>query len=65
MTRRDIETHLYDDRLDTSSNVVDSAISVLRKRLARPGAPALIHTRHGLGYILKAEASSEPEGEAG
>jgi DNA-binding response OmpR family regulator len=65
VTRRDIETHHYDDRLDTSSNVVDSAISVLRKRLARPGAPTLIHTRHGLGYILKADAAPEDEGEAG
>jgi DNA-binding response OmpR family regulator len=64
VTRRDIETHLYDDRLDTSSNVVDSAISVLRKRLARPGAPPLIHTRHGLGYILKADAASESESES-
>jgi DNA-binding response OmpR family regulator len=35
---------------------VDSAISVLRKRLALPGAPLLIHTRHGHGYVLKVEA---------
>ena len=56
VSRRDIETHLYDARVDTSSNVVESAVSVLRKRLAQPGAPALIHTRHGLGYILKAGA---------
>jgi DNA-binding response OmpR family regulator len=55
VSRRDIETHLYDAHLDTASNVIDSAISVLRKRLAQPGAPPLIHTRHGLGYVLKAE----------
>jgi DNA-binding response OmpR family regulator len=55
VTRREIEAHLYDARLDTTSNVVESAISALRKRLARPGAPPLIHTRHGLGYILRAD----------
>jgi DNA-binding response OmpR family regulator len=55
VSRRDIEVHLYDARLDASSNVIDSAVSLLRKQLAQPGAPALIHTRHGLGYILKAE----------
>jgi DNA-binding response OmpR family regulator len=55
VSRRDIETHIYDDHVDPMSNVVDSAISALRKRLAQPGAPALIHTRHGHGYVLKAE----------
>ena len=57
VSRRDIETHIYDDHVDPMSNVVDSAISALRKRLAQPGAPALIHTRHGHGYVLKAEGA--------
>jgi DNA-binding response OmpR family regulator len=56
VSRRDIETHIYDDAVDPMSNVVDSAISVLRKRLAVPGASPLIHTRHGHGYVLKPEA---------
>jgi DNA-binding response OmpR family regulator len=56
VSRHDIETHIYDDAVDPMSNVVDSAISVLRKRLALPGAPPLIHTRHGHGYVLKVEA---------
>ena len=56
VSRRDIETHIYADETDPMSNVVDSAISVLRKRIALPGGAQLIHTRHGLGYILKAEA---------
>jgi DNA-binding response OmpR family regulator len=53
VSRREIETHLYDARVDTASNVVESAVSVLRKRLAKRGAPSLIETRHGLGYLLK------------
>jgi DNA-binding response OmpR family regulator len=52
VSRRDIEMHIYDDQLDPMSNVVDSAISILRKHLSRPGAEPLIHTRHGLGYVL-------------
>ncbi len=57
VSRRDIETHIYDDQVDPMSNVIDSAISVLRKHLARKGQPALIHTRHGHGYVLKASDS--------
>jgi DNA-binding response OmpR family regulator len=56
VSRRDIETHIYADEADPMSNVVDSAISVLRKRITLAGSPPLIHTRHGLGYILKAES---------
>jgi len=61
VSRREIETHLYDGRLDTASNVIESAISVLRKQLAHAGASPLIHTRHGIGYILKAGADREGE----
>jgi DNA-binding response OmpR family regulator len=57
VSRQEIETHIYDDRVDPMSNVVDSAISVLRKRLAHAGVPPLIHTRHGQGYVLKAYTS--------
>jgi DNA-binding response OmpR family regulator len=57
VSRRDIEMHLYNARADTASNVIESAVSQLRRRLALPGAPPLIHTRHGLGYILKVDAS--------
>jgi DNA-binding response OmpR family regulator len=53
VSRRDIETHIYDDAVEPMSNVVDSAISVLRKRLAQDGAAPIIHTRHGHGYVLR------------
>ena len=57
VSRREIETHIYDDQVDPMSNVIDSAISVLRKHLARKGRPPLIHTRYGHGYVLKASDS--------
>jgi DNA-binding response OmpR family regulator len=53
VTRTEIEAHIYDGQVDPMSNVVDSAVCSLRKKLAfSPDAPSLIHTRRGLGYLL-------------
>ncbi len=49
VTRAEIEEHIYSAQADLISNVVDSAICSLRRKL---GAPPLIHTRRGLGYVL-------------
>jgi len=53
VSRAEIEAHIYDERLDPMSNVVESAVSSLRKKLSGPNRAPLIHTRHGQGYILK------------
>ena len=50
MSRTEIEAHLYDERVDPLSNVVDSAVCLLRRKL---GAP-FIRTRRGQGYVLTA-----------
>src|SRR2546427_417147 len=51
VSRRDIEAHIYDGQVDPMSNVVDSAICNLRKKIAiDASAPPLIHTRRGMGY---------------
>lgn len=52
VSRSDIEAHIYNELVDPLSNVVDSAICTLRKRIAPTGAAPLIHTRRGLGYVL-------------
>jgi DNA-binding response OmpR family regulator len=52
VSRTDIEAHIYDEQVDPMSNVVDSAICSLRKKLAVAGQATLIHTRRGLGYVL-------------
>ena len=52
VTRSEIEAHIYDEQVDPMSNVVDSAICSLRKKLSAAGEAALIHTRRGLGYVL-------------
>ena len=60
VSRTEIETHIYDNQVDPMSNVVDSAICVLRKKLAcSPDSAVLIHTRRGLGYVLHAVSMPE------
>lgn len=54
VSRREIEEHIYDGQVDPMSNVVDSAICSLRKKIGAPDEAPLIHTRRGLGYVLEA-----------
>ena len=56
VSRNEIEEHIYEVEADPMSNVVDSAVCSLRKKLSAAGEPALIHTRRGLGYVLDAVA---------
>jgi DNA-binding response OmpR family regulator len=52
VTRAEIEDHLYDGRVELSSNAVDSAICALRRCIDAEGTPSLIETRRGQGYRL-------------
>lgn len=52
VSRAEIWEHIYDDKANTSSNVVDVYIGYLRKKLERPHGPRLLHTRRGEGYLL-------------
>jgi DNA-binding response OmpR family regulator len=53
VARREIDQHLYGDLDAPESNAVDSAICALRRSMAvYPGAPSLIHTRRGQGYVI-------------
>jgi DNA-binding response OmpR family regulator len=54
VSRAQIEEHIYSDEKELFSNAVESAISILRKKLETPGAKPLIHTRRGMGYVLQA-----------
>jgi DNA-binding response OmpR family regulator len=57
VSRTEIEHHIYDDRTEPMSNVVDSYVYRLRKKIEAPHGPALIHTRRGMGYVLEASKS--------
>lgn len=53
VSRTEIEEHIYDDQVSPMSNVVDSTICSLRKKIAiTPNSKPLIHTRRGQGYVL-------------
>ena len=54
VSRAEIEEHIYSDEKDLFSNAVESAISVLRRKLEAAGCGQLIHTRRGMGYVLRA-----------
>jgi DNA-binding response OmpR family regulator len=58
VTRAEIEEHIYDEHVDPLSNVVDSAVCNLRKKLAAANDAPLIHTRRGLGYVLDAPSAA-------
>lgn len=60
VSRTEIEEHIYDGLADPMSNVVDSAICLLRRKLAIGGGAPLIHTRRGLGYVLETGPACDP-----
>ncbi|WP_338287586.1 response regulator transcription factor [Luteolibacter sp. LG18] len=53
VSRTEIEERIYDERVEPMSNVVDTAVYGLRRKLGRD----CIHTRRGLGYVLEVPAS--------
>jgi DNA-binding response OmpR family regulator len=53
VSRAEIEEHIYSDEKDLFSNAVESAISVLRRKLEAAGCGPIIHTRRGMGYVLQ------------
>ncbi|HEY7327820.1 MAG TPA: response regulator transcription factor [Gemmataceae bacterium] len=54
-TRSMIWEHLYEDRDETTSNVVDVYIRYLRKKIDKGFDPPLIETRWGEGYLLRGD----------
>ena len=53
VSRHEIDQQLYDDSDAPMSNTVDSAVCALRRKLSvDPGAPPIIHTRRGQGYVM-------------
>lgn len=60
VSRVEIEQHIYDASGEWMSNVIDSAICSLRKKLESEGS--LIQTRRGMGYVLESTAPVEERG---
>jgi DNA-binding response OmpR family regulator len=55
VSQSEIEAHLYNDDSEPMSNVVESTVSSLRRKLAQPNPEPLIHTRRGLGYLIEVQ----------
>lgn len=53
VSQSEIEAHVYSDDVEVMSNVVESTLSSLRRKLTLPHSRPLIHTRRGQGYILE------------
>lgn len=51
VSRSELWEHLYDFAAENISNVLDVLVGRLRRKLQRDGAPELIHTRRGHGYV--------------
>jgi two-component system, OmpR family, copper resistance phosphate regulon response regulator CusR len=56
--RVDIAEHVWDERYEQLSNVIDVYIQRLRRKLEQVGAGSLIRTRRGEGYQLVDDRSS-------
>ena len=52
VSRTEIEERLYDEAAENLSNVIDSSVCVLRRKIDLPGEPSLIRTRRGFGYVF-------------
>ena len=49
--RGEISEHMWDENFDPISNLIEVYVQRLRRKL---GAPPLLHTRRGSGYVLRA-----------
>lgn len=55
-TRAELLDHAWGLEKARSENVVDTYIGFLRRKIDRGFAPKLIHTVHGMGYVLAARS---------
>lgn len=61
VTKTMILSHVWDYNFDPQTNVVDVLVSRLREKVDRPFKRKLLQTVRGVGYVLRAEASGEPQ----
>ncbi|GAB3886531.1 response regulator [Spirosoma agri] len=55
LPKADIAETVWSLNFDTGTNVVEVYINYLRRKIDRDFEPKLIHTRSGMGYVLKEE----------
>lgn len=55
LSRAEIAEKVWDTHFDTGTNFIDVYINYLRKKIDRNFNPKLIHTKAGMGFILRQE----------
>jgi two-component system OmpR family response regulator len=55
LTRTMIFETVWGYRFDPGTNLIDVHVGTLRKKLEAAGAPPLLHTARGVGYILSVQ----------
>ena len=55
LPRSSILEHVWDVHFDLSTNVVDVYVNYLRNKIDKNFTPKLIHTKVGMGYVMKVE----------
>ncbi|MCC5925488.1 MAG: response regulator transcription factor [Bacteroidetes bacterium] len=55
VSRSEIARDVWDTHFDTGTNFIDVYINYLRNKIDKPFEPKLIHTRQGMGFVLKSE----------
>ncbi|MGH7789362.1 MAG: response regulator [Candidatus Binatia bacterium] len=55
VTRSMLADHVWGERFDSLSNLIEVFVNRLRKKLEADGRPRLLHTVRGAGYVLRAE----------
>lgn len=58
VSRAEIAEHVWDERYDPFSNVIDVYVQRLRRKVDTPGADSIIRTRRGEGYQLDSGAAA-------
>ncbi len=53
LSRSEIAQKIWDINFDTGSNIIDLYIFYLRKKIDKGFDQKLIHTLHGMGYVLR------------
>lgn len=55
LSKQEIAEKIWDAQVDSSTNVIEVYINLLRKKVDKDFPHRLIHTQYGMGYILKSE----------
>ncbi|UPT68920.1 MAG: response regulator transcription factor [Sphingobacteriales bacterium JAD_PAG50586_3] len=56
ISKAEIATNVWDQDFDPGTNVIEVYVNYLRNKIDKGFATKLIHTKVGMGYILKADS---------